>query len=1190
MASERIQRRIDLLLDEADEAVSKSDWKLVRDRAQNVLALDPNNPDALALAAASERAQDASGATTGELASSDATGRAATTNSEPSSKGTDLPSGLITYLFTDVQGSTPMWQQHPQEMKNVMARHDFLLTSAVEINGGTVVRPRGEGDSIFAVFPRAMNAVVAACAAQHLLLREIWPEDIAINVRMAMHTGESELRDHDYYGNTVNRCARLRSIAHGGQIVISEVTAQLVRDDLSGGISLRELGAHRLKDLQRPEQVFQLMHPDLPADFPALNSLNAHVPAIPISTPFVGRQQELGTLKAALDNTQAGHGSVAMLAGEPGIGKTRTAQELANYAKTSGTEVLWGRSYEEAGSPPFWPWVEVTRSLVRDRDKMQLQSEMGPGAAVVAEFVPEVSVTLPDLQPPPALEPEQASFRLFDALTTFLTNVSRAKPIMLVLEDLHWADSPSLRMLEFLSGRIADAAILVLGVYRDAEVTPEHPLTETLANLSREPRFRLEILHRFSAEETNHLIEATAGQSPTEELAQRIQEHTDGNPLFVNEVVRLLGERGGPGYIDGKTAKVLAVPEGIRAVIRQRLRRLSTLCNQVLTTASVVGREFEYGLLYQLAEETTEDDFSAALEEAVQSHVVEELETQPGRYHFSHSLIQQALAEELSTTRRVRLHARTAEALEEMYGPDAEAHAAELAHHFAEAATVTGTEKLVRYSTIAGERALATNAHDEALAHFQRGLAAKEIFLTATEPASDSESAALLFGFGRAQGSAGQLTDAWETLGCAFDYYAKAGDVGMAVAVAEYPLLFVAGLPPAVHMVEQALSLVGPDSHEAGRLLSRYGLLVNLEAGDYERATEAFDRALAIAEREGDVALEMRTLANAADTDWYQLRGQEVLRKSLRAIELARRASDPRAEAWPRFLASFESTSEGDLAGAGEHAQEMLTQTERLQDHGLLALACLANANVFRIKGDWISAREYIDRGLNLEPRQTWILSNLALVEYETGNFLQGNTYVEQVLEIMRATPPGGTAEYHFPAWLIPVVSRIAGVVNGLDIAQEAAQAALSSPACKPMVATLRVGNALIAVIQNEIAGAKQRYDDLLQSRDDMAGINIAVGMPSIHRVLGLLAHTMNDLDQAAAHFEEAIAFCRNAGYRPELAWTCCDYADALRERDGEGDRAKAISLLDESLAISSELGMRPLMERVLSRREILGA
>ncbi len=184
----------------------------------------------------------------------------------------ELPVGTITYLFTDVEGSTRLWQQHPQEMKSVMALHDSLLTNAVETNGGTVVRPRGEGDSIFAVFLRATDAVVAACAAQRLLLGEIWPGDISVNVRMAMHTGESELRDHDYYGTAVNRCARIRSIAHGGQVVLSQTTSELVQDALPEGVELLDMGIHNLREMERPERVFQLLHPELPSDFPPLKS------------------------------------------------------------------------------------------------------------------------------------------------------------------------------------------------------------------------------------------------------------------------------------------------------------------------------------------------------------------------------------------------------------------------------------------------------------------------------------------------------------------------------------------------------------------------------------------------------------------------------------------------------------------------------------------------------------------------------------------------------------------------------------------------------------------------------------------------------------------------------------------------------------------------------------------------------
>ncbi|MCI0798364.1 MAG: tetratricopeptide repeat protein [Chloroflexi bacterium] len=249
----------------------------------------------------------------------------------------DLPIGTITYMFTDVEGSTLLWQQHPDEMRAVMARHDSLLTSAVEANDGTVVRPRGEGDSIFAVFLRATDAVGAACAAQQFIFRETWPKDIAINVRMALHTGESELREHDYYGTTVNRCARLRAIAHGGQVLVSQATAQLVQDMLPEGVFLRDMGSHRLKDLQRPEQVFQLIHPELPADFPDLKSLDAHPHNLPVQlTSFIGREEEIDEVNGLLSTAR-----LVTLLGAGGSGKTRLAQEIGASIIENYPDGVW---------------------------------------------------------------------------------------------------------------------------------------------------------------------------------------------------------------------------------------------------------------------------------------------------------------------------------------------------------------------------------------------------------------------------------------------------------------------------------------------------------------------------------------------------------------------------------------------------------------------------------------------------------------------------------------------------------------------------------------------------------------------------------------------------------------------------------------------------------------------------------
>ena len=258
---------------------------------------------------------------------------------------------------------------------------------------------------------------------------------------------------------------------------------------------------------------------------------------------FVGRYREMAELRSALEDTLAGQGRMVMLVGEPGIGKTRTAQELATLAEQRGAQVLWGRCYEE-GAPPFWPWVQVIRSYVHHTTAEQLAVDTGPGAADIFEIVPEIREKLPELEPPPTLEPEQARFRLFDSITTFLKNAAQRHRLMLVLDDLHWADKPSLLLLEFLAREIGASPLLVVGTYRDVELSRQHPLSETLAQLSRELVFQRQSLRRFSQEDTQHFIEASTGIRPSQELVETIYAHTEGNPFFTIEVIRLLSEQG----------------------------------------------------------------------------------------------------------------------------------------------------------------------------------------------------------------------------------------------------------------------------------------------------------------------------------------------------------------------------------------------------------------------------------------------------------------------------------------------------------------------------------------------------------------------------------------------------------------------------------------------------------------------
>ncbi|PKB71278.1 MAG: hypothetical protein BZY87_06135 [SAR202 cluster bacterium Io17-Chloro-G6] len=895
----------------------------------------------------------------------------------------------------------------------------------------------------------------------------------------------------------------------------------------------------------------------------------------------------MADLTAALDDSLSGRGRLVMLAGEPGIGKTRTALEVANQARDLGAQVLWGWCYDREGAPPYWPWVQPIRAYVQGCDAQRLQSEMGSGAADIADVIPEIRGKLPSLELPPTLEPEQARFRLFDSITTFLKNAAASRPLMLVLDDLHWADEPSLLLLEFLARDVGESPIMILGAYRDAEVVRGHPLIESLAQLSRSPSFRRRELSGLASEDVGPYVQAASGVEPSQALVSSLYAHTEGNPFFMSEVIRLLEERGDLNRGSGDGSPVaLGIPRGVLEVIGQRLNRLSEDCTMVLTTAAVIGRQFEFNLLGKLSEETTESRLLELVEEALEARVIEELPTQGDRYQFSHALVQQTLFDGLSTSRRVRLHARIGDALETLHGDYPGDHAAELAYHFFESSTVLGPEKLVRYSLLAGERALATYAYEDALVHFERGLVARGISLSGTEAAPDEEAAALLFGLARARSGTverHQLEEAFATLTRAFEYYVETGNIARAVAAAEFPLVSPhARIPGVPQLMARALALVPADSHEAGLLLSRYGGILGVAEFDYEGAQQACTQAIAIAKREGDVPLEAQTLACAAEVKGIHAQWQESVDNGLRAIELADGDADTYFGVLPRWWVVTSLLYLGDFDAARRHALVLLELAERPSTPPLLTSHTYIPITLMScVEGDWKAGREYTDRGLKVQPLNPLLLSNRTLLEYETGESAKGKVYLERLIEATRrakddlATPARTSLA-------IGAVARITGVLDHLAVAEAATEAVLSNKFVPAMVALyVNAGLALLAVQNGDQTVSEEQYGCLLGHQNTMIG-----SIVSVNRLLGLLSQTLRNLDQALAHFDDAIAFCRKAGYRPELAWSCHDYAEALLEREDQRDQTKAVSLLDESLAISTELGMRPLLNRVVGLQE----
>ena len=304
---------------------------------------------------------------------------------------------------------------------------------------------------------------------------------------------------------------------------------------------------------------------------------------------------------------------------------------------------------------------------MRERDPDQLRSEMGTGAADIAEIVSDVRERIPDLKPSPAVDdPEQARFRLFDSITAFLKTASRSQPLAIILDNLHWADKPSLLLLEFLAQEFSDSRLLVIGTYRDVDLSRQHPLAETLGELTKERLFQRVLLRGLSQQDVGRFIEITTGISPPSSLVRAVHTQTEGNPLFVGEVVRLLVQEGEltQERTQERESWDVRIPEGVREVIGRRLNRLTDRCNETLTVAAVIGREFELRQLEGLIEDMSQDRLLEVLEEALSARVIQELPRAVGRYEFTHALIQQTLYDELTTTRRVRLHARILEVLE----------------------------------------------------------------------------------------------------------------------------------------------------------------------------------------------------------------------------------------------------------------------------------------------------------------------------------------------------------------------------------------------------------------------------------------------------------------------------------------------------------------------------------------------
>ena len=623
---------------------------------------------------------------------------------------TTQDSAPVTFLYTDLVNSTELLSRLGDERaRRVFQAHHKLLRDATEANSGQEVK--WQGDGVMVAFASAAAAVRCAISMQQAVRRPIDGE--RLEIRIGMNVGEALAWDEeDYFGSPVVVAARLCHEAEGGQILCSSVVTVL----LSGrqAFQFRAIGELELKGIPESVSACEVVYEE------------AEPGALLRHTPFVGRTAEATKLNEALQQARAGHGGLVMLVGEPGIGKTRLAEEFAEQARNEGATVLWGRCYEGEWTPPYGPFAEAIQQYAGRADAGQLAEDLGNGAGAIARIAPALRERLPDMAEPPTLEPDEERFRLLDAVSQFLIATSRRAPVVLVLDDLHWGDKGTIAMLRHVARFAPSSRTLVLGAYRDVELDRQHPLADALEALRREANFERLLIKGLDTSDVGRLITTVSERDVPEQLIQAISAETDGNPFFIREVLLDLFDRGAIYQEDGRwtsaasSVEELGIPEGVRQVIGRRLSRLSKDANQLLTAASAFNGGFRFGIAASVA---GLDDARAldAIDAALEAQLV-----RPGgeadSFDFVHANIRQTLYTELSPPRQVRLHRQVAEAMEQAYGGRAEERAAELAYQYHRSSTLPGAERGVDYALAAVDRAEAAYARDEAASFLRMAL------------------------------------------------------------------------------------------------------------------------------------------------------------------------------------------------------------------------------------------------------------------------------------------------------------------------------------------------------------------------------------------------------------------------------------------------------------------------------------
>jgi class 3 adenylate cyclase len=1093
----------------------------------------------------------------------------------------ELPTGVVTFVFTDVEGSSQLWEDHPEEMTQALADHDRLIADAVEVGQGWLLKSRGEGDSSVSVFVKATDAVRTATTLQQVLATHTWPAECVLRVRVAVHTGEANLRDGDYFGPTLNRAARVRELAAGGQVLCSRTTADVVAERLPDGCTLVEVGVTALRGMRRAEQVFEI-RPDGAADDAAESEGPMALPPALVTAaaaPFVGRIAETEKLAAALSAKQGLE--VVLIAGEPGIGKTTLAARTAAKARDHGASVLLGHC-QQGAAIPFQPVVEALGSWVDAQPSAPLRRIMTPEALDVSLLLPHLRRRMPESPAPTGAEHER--YRMFAAVPEFLRLIADGGPVVIVLEDLHWADSPTIQLLRHLVAEVTDVPLVLIGTYRDTDVAASHPLSDALIEWRRAGVSDVIELAGLSESDITAFVAPDSLPDPADRaLAATLWNGTEGNPLFLRELLRHLEETGAVErrpqrrWLARRHVEAHGIPKGVKDTVAQRIARLDEATVTVLTAGSVMGREIRVSLT-EAVTGLDPNDVLNALEVAEQTGLVVEVPGMLGRFRFTHALVQAALYEQLSHTRRAHLHQQIAEAIEGLGATDADL--VELAYHYTLAVGIVGPDRAVEYCQRAGQQARLSGAWEDAAAHFQTALG---LFGDSTQPSVAR--ADLLTALGDVQWVFAGVHVARSTYSQAAQVARALGDgerlariaLGFSGLVVQTTLADQGTTNEAVTaLLEEALELLrDKDTTLRARVSACLATELFLNPETMNRRHRLVDEALAVANRLNDpetlafvhtARIFLHYSGDALDLD-------QCIAEGTAALESAQSCGDRATEcvaAWLRGI-SFGSAGQFSQAWSDWEAHAVLAKELKHPYH--LTVASMLAASRKMSDGDLEAAVEIAAEGFQFVRSGDTLTFAAAFASIAGARFLQG-----RLAEMAGA----------FPA-LIDEIPRMAGFVHtwaalaalqSEDQAEARDQLSRVNPSDFATFPTgvywpFFAGSASLAAAEmGDLALASQLIPLLSPYRGTFATIGGAASFMPISLPLAVLAAAVGDARPADQQFEEAIAMSRRNELPVMLALSQIHYAKALAARGAPAERERARVLREEAVESAKGMGV----------------